>query len=114
MPAVSQRGAVSSHEPDERHTEGLLRFVPSCRVHRRVKCVHHSDRITRVLNRRGAVTHSLGRICVETSPSGDSGTRLRWESSPWGDGREGRGVNAGLYDREERYLCASSTFRYLL
>lgn len=34
--AVLQRGPVSAHQPGERHSERLLRFVPSCREQRRV------------------------------------------------------------------------------
>lgn len=46
--------------------------------------------------------HSLGRICVGTSPSGGRGTRPRWESSPWGgerrcEAKRGGGARMGLH-----------------
>lgn len=63
-------------------------------------------------------THSLGRICVGTSPSGGRGTRPRWESSPWGgerrcEAKRGGGARTGLHMKAGAIagrICMSGTF----
>lgn len=120
VPAVFKRGAISSHEPDEGHTKGLLRLVPGWKdaQERKLYLTWRQDH-TCFIQTRHSHSQSWEDLCRNIT--------LRWQrhTSSMGivtlEGGEEkvRGIRGvGVWIQDYRYggnaicreICMSSTF----